>query len=71
VTLGRQALTALAPEAPSITVAAGHVQSGPNGPIFPLLHPAAPMHAPKYAARWDSDLTALRAWLAVPSTQTS
>lgn len=71
VSLGRHALHTLAPSAPPITQAAGFAQDGPFGAVFPLLHPAAPMHAPKYAARWAHDLTALRAWLALPSTQTS
>ena len=71
VTLGRHALRTLAPDAPPITKAAGFVRLGPNGPVFPLLHPAAPMHAPRYAARWEHDLSALRAWLAEPLSQTS
>ena len=71
VTLGRHALHALAPEAPPISRAAGHPQVGPTGTVFPLLHPAAKMHAPKYAAQWETDLTALRAWLEGRSTQTS
>jgi uracil-DNA glycosylase len=71
VTLGRHALQALVPSAPPITEAAGFVQRGPRGSVFPLLHPAAPMHAPKYAARWEHDLTELRMWLALPLTQTS
>jgi uracil-DNA glycosylase len=71
VTLGRHALRALAPSAPPITAAAGFVQHGPAGPVFALLHPAAPMHAPKYAERWEHDLIALKEWLARPVTQTS
>jgi uracil-DNA glycosylase family 4 len=71
VTLGRYALHALVPAAPPITEAAGFVQHGPLGPVFPLIHPAAPMHAPRYAARWEHDLTAMKAWLASSSTQTS
>jgi uracil-DNA glycosylase family 4 len=71
VTLGRHALHAFVPSAPPITEAAGFVQHGPSGPIFPLLHPAAPMHAPKYAERWEHDLTALKAWLDDPLSQTS
>ncbi|MCI4339772.1 MAG: uracil-DNA glycosylase [Thermoplasmata archaeon] len=66
VTLGRHALHALVPEAPAITLAAGHVQSGPRGAVFPLLHPSAPMHAPRLAARWEQDVELLRAWLASP-----
>jgi len=71
VTLGRHALRSLVPSAPPITQAAGHVQLGPRGPVFPLLHPAARMHAPRLAARWTADLDALRAWLAEPLSQTS
>ncbi|MCI4318277.1 MAG: hypothetical protein L3J96_07035, partial [Thermoplasmata archaeon] len=62
VSLGRHALRALVPGAPPISKVAGVVQAGTRGPVFPLLHPAAPMHAPKFAVRWEQDLRSLRAW---------
>ena len=66
VTLGRYALRALAPSAPAILIAAGHPQVGARGPVFPLIHPSAPMHAPGLRTRWEQDLGLLRAWLASP-----
>lgn len=71
VTLGAHALRALDPGAPSITVAAGRPRRYGRWPFFPLLHPAAVLHAPAYRTRWNEDLERLREWLRQPSTQTS
>ncbi len=56
VPLGAHALAALDPSAPPITRAAGVPRAGGPRPIFPLLHPAAALHAPKYRARWEEDV---------------
>ena len=71
VTLGAHALRALDPEAPPVTEAAGHPRSTTRGPIFPLLHPAAALHAPAFRARWYTDLDALDRWLSAPLSETS
>jgi uracil-DNA glycosylase family 4 len=64
VTLGRHALAALDPAAPPITQAAGVPRSWNGRPMFPLLHPAAALHAPRLRERWARDLVALGAFLA-------
>jgi len=71
VTLGAHALKSADPDAPRITEAAGTPRRTRWGPTFPLLHPAAPLHAPAYLARWNSDLASLARWLASPVSQTS
>jgi uracil-DNA glycosylase family 4 len=63
VTLGAHALRSFDPDAPSITVAAGRQRRWRSIPLFPLLHPAAAMHAPKYRARWDLDVRKLSEFL--------
>lgn len=63
VTLGRHALQALDPGAPPITEAAGKERSRDPRRLFPLLHPAAPLHDPRLRDRWASDLGRLRAVL--------
>jgi uracil-DNA glycosylase family 4 len=64
VTLGRHPLAAFDPTAPKITEAAGIVRSWNGHPLFPLLHPAAALHAPRLRERWDSDLRKLGEYLA-------
>ena len=64
VTLGRHALGALDPTAPPVTEAAGILRSWNGRPLFPLLHPAAPLHAPRLRERWARDLVALGSFLA-------
>ncbi|MCI4367833.1 MAG: uracil-DNA glycosylase [Thermoplasmata archaeon] len=63
VPLGAQALRALAPEAPPITQASGVGIRRGAWMVFPLLHPAAAMHAPRYRAQWDAGVDALAAQL--------
>lgn len=59
VTLGRFALRAFDPDAPPILECAG-TERGPGGRgLFPLLHPAAPLHAPRLRSRWESDVVKL------------
>ena len=60
VTLGARALAALDPGAPAVLTAAGTLRSVGGRPLFPLLHPAAPLHAPRWRERWARDLEALR-----------
>jgi uracil-DNA glycosylase len=64
VTLGASALRAFAPAAPPMLLAAGRPWSEPRWSVFPLLHPAATLRARRFRARWESDLTTLRAFLA-------
>ncbi len=64
VSLGAQALSTLDPTAPPVTQAAGSVRLGGPVPLFPLLHPAAAMHAPRLKERWATDVERLRAFLA-------
>jgi uracil-DNA glycosylase family 4 len=71
VTLGAHALRSLDPDAPKVTEAAGTPRVTPRGPVFPLLHPAAALHAPAFRARWYADLTALAVWLRAPLSETS
>jgi DNA polymerase len=70
VTLGAHALKALDPSAPPITQAAGQPRTAVGRPLFPLLHPAAVSHAPRYGERWTEDLGRLHEWLIAPSAQT-
>lgn len=68
VPLGRTALRTLVPEAPPILESAGHpFPSSDERPIFPLLHPAAALRSRRWKQRWDRDIVALGAWLAVDS----
>ena len=64
VTLGRHALRALDPGAPSITEAAGTERPFEGRRLFALLHPAAALHNPRLRARWAADLDRLRSALA-------
>jgi uracil-DNA glycosylase family 4 len=66
VTLGAHALAAIDPTAPAVTVAAGRERRWGTTPLFPLLHPAAALHAPKYRDRWEADLGALSKFLSGP-----
>ena len=59
VPLGANALRALDPGAPPITGCAGTLRTGRDPPLFPLLHPAAALHAPRLRARWERDMVAL------------
>ena len=59
VPLGAHALHALAPDAPAVTQAAGRWVGTSGTQIFPLLHPAAALHAAKYRERWTRDVAAL------------
>ncbi|MGI0131706.1 MAG: uracil-DNA glycosylase [Thermoplasmata archaeon] len=64
VPLGAHALQALVPGAPRVTTSAGHLIEGDGTAIFPLLHPAAAMHAPGYRERWEKDVRTLARTLA-------
>ncbi len=68
VTLGASALRALDPGAPAMLRAAGRPRPGPGVPLFPLVHPAA-VRSHALLRRWNDDLGALRAWLAVPPSK--
>lgn len=70
VTLGAHALRALAPDAPKVTAAAGRGLSIGGRWLFPLLHPAAAMHAPRFRVRWEADVRGLARWLARPAAET-
>jgi uracil-DNA glycosylase len=63
VTLGAHALRTLDPSAPAVTVAAGQPCRWRDTPLFPLLHPAAALHAPRYRDRWEHDVDALARFL--------
>ena len=63
VPLGRQALRALVPGAPSVLMAAGRPWPARPAPLFPLLHPAAALRSRRWAERWERDVDALGAWL--------
>lgn len=63
VTLGAQALRALAPEAPAILKSAGSPLETPRGPLFPLVHPAASLRSRRLAERWTTDVGRLGVWL--------
>ncbi len=63
VTLGAHALRLLDPDAPPIVQAAGTPRRLGARPLFPLLHPAAALHAPRYRARWEADVGRLAEWL--------
>ena len=63
VTLGRYPLGAFDPGAPPITQSAGAARRAGDRWVFPLLHPAAPLHAPRLHARWAQDLEKLRRYL--------
>ena len=58
VPLGARALRALEADAPPITACAGRLRPG-HPPLFPLLHPAAALHAPGLRERWERDVRAL------------
>lgn len=70
VTLGAHALRALEPEAPAVTEAAGEPRSLGGRLLFPMLHPAAAMHAPKYRERWERDVGRLAEWLRATAAET-
>ena len=59
VPMGAHALRALRPDAPPVTEVAGHLVRTEGAPLFPLLHPAAAMHAPRYRERWERDVSTL------------
>ncbi len=65
VPLGAVALRELAPEAPRILLAAGRPLGSPDGPIFPLIHPAAALRSRALRDRWERDVVALRDWVQV------
>jgi DNA polymerase len=64
VTLGSPALHALDPAAAPILRVAGQPRTGPYGPLFPLIHPAAAMRSRRMTERWNHDVDALGHWLA-------
>jgi DNA polymerase len=64
--LGAQALRALDPRSPPILVAAGAARRGPDGWLFPLIHPAAALRSRRLRERWERDVRALGAWLEAP-----
>ncbi|HXY46964.1 MAG TPA: uracil-DNA glycosylase [Thermoplasmata archaeon] len=64
VPLGRSALRALDPRAPSVLRAAGRPRSSGPVAVFPLLHPAAALRSRRWAERWDRDVSSLGEWLA-------
>ncbi|MCI4351200.1 MAG: uracil-DNA glycosylase [Thermoplasmata archaeon] len=70
VPLGAHALKALDPSAPAITVASGHPRSTGAAELFPLLHPAAPLHDPRLRNRWLDDLGALARFLGAARRET-
>lgn len=59
VPMGAHALRALCPDAPPVTESAGRMVRGEAAPVFPLLHPAAALHAPRYRERWERDVSIL------------
>ncbi len=59
VPLGAHALRALAPDAPRITECSGHLLPGSAPPVFPMLHPAAPLHNPRLRERWSEEVRSL------------
>jgi uracil-DNA glycosylase family 4 len=61
IPLGARALQALDRDAPPITKCAGQRRPGSDPAIFPLLHPAAALHAPRLRAQWDENVQALGA----------
>ncbi len=63
VTLGAHALRALDPEAPPVLRAAGSPRRTPDGPLFPMIHPAAALRSRRWSERWEQDVGALGAWL--------
>lgn len=65
VTLGAHALEALRPGSDRIGVLAGRPLEGRTPVLFPLLHPAAPMHNPNLRARWNEDIEKLARYLTV------
>ena len=70
VSLGAHALRALDPTAPPVTEVAGTSRHAMGRPLFPMLHPAAAMHAPKYRERWERDVGRLSDWVRTPSAET-
>ena len=70
VPLGAHALRAFAPRAPTITVASGRALAGPTGAVFPLLHPAAPLHNPRLRSRFDRDVRSLGEFLGARARKT-
>ncbi|MCI4319893.1 MAG: uracil-DNA glycosylase [Thermoplasmata archaeon] len=70
VPLGAHALHAIAPDAATITKAAGRPMANVTPTVFPLLHPAAPLHNPRLRARFDADVHALGRFLRSHSGQT-
>lgn len=70
VSLGAHALRLLDPAAPPILRAAGIPRRAGAYPLFPLLHPAAPLHAPRLRPRWEGDLSRLGRWLDRPADET-
>lgn len=63
VTLGAHALRALDPDAPPVLQAAGAPRSTRDGPLFPMIHPAAALRSRRLADRWERDVGALGDWL--------
>ena len=59
VPLGRRALEAFRPDALPITTAAGKRLRWRGRLLFPMVHPAAPMHSKRFARRWERDLRSL------------
>ena len=64
VPLGSHALRAFDPDAPGITECAGRPRTIGDRKLFPLLHPAAPLHNPTLRSRWEADLAGLGAAVA-------
>ena len=64
VPLGRHALASLLPAAGPVSSATGRPYRRGARWLFPLLHPAAPLHDPRRGPQWEKDLRALRRFLA-------
>lgn len=69
VTLGAHALRAFVPEVVKITEVAGAPLSARAYRVFPMLHPAAMMHAPRLRERWEHDVASLADYLSSPRPQ--
>ena len=61
VTLGAYALRAFDPDAPPISKVAGTIRGWKGVALFPLVHPAAGLHSPRFRERWEQDVATLAA----------
>jgi uracil-DNA glycosylase len=70
VPLGARALETFATGSATITKSAGRPQPGSHPVVFPLLHPAAPLHDPRLRARFDHDVGELGRFLRAQAPET-